>query len=304
VKNAILVGTISNAAGSLRSDLSKVIKALETFELIQIFLVESDSSDSTLSILEDLHMELENFNFVSLGDLRSEIPDRIHRIRHCRNVYVKEIRRVLESTDVEYVFVADLDGMNSRISSKAILSSFERNDWGAVLANQRGGYYDVLALRHPTWCPQDVLVDLRHEQSLIDNTELPWWSFIRRTNRRIEYDRARKKAIYSRMIRIKPSEDWIEVNSGFGGLGIYKAELFKKFDYSLREGDLSFESEHVALSKKITEDGNKIFINPRMINNHFNTYNINRFLLVRQLRYLYWNSGIQVKRFSRLKRSR
>ncbi len=304
MKKAILVGTISNAAGSLRSDLYKVIKALAIFELIQIFLVESDSSDSTRSILEDLHMELENFHFVSLGDLRSEIPDRIHRIRHCRNVYVNEIRRILESTDIEYVFVADLDGMNSEISSKAILSSFERNDWGAVLANQRGGYYDVLALRHPTWCPQDVLVDLRHEQSLIDNTELPRRSFIRRTNRRIEYDRARKKAIYSRMIRIKSNEDWIEVHSGFGGLGIYKAELFKKFDYSLREGDLSFESEHVALSKRITEDGNKIFINPRMINNHFNTYNINRFLLVRQLRYLYWNSGIQVKRFSRFKRSR
>jgi hypothetical protein len=249
-------------------------------------------------------MELENFHFVSLGDLRSEIPDRIPRIRHCRNVYVNEIRRILESTDIEYVFVADLDGMNSEISSKAILSSFERNDWGAVLANQRGGYYDVLALRHPTWCPQDVLVDLRHEQSLIDNTDLPRRSFIRRTNRRIEYDRARKKAIYSRMIRIKSNEDWIEVHSGFGGLGIYKAELFKKFDYSLREGDLSFESEHVALSKRITEDGNKIFINPRMINNHFNTYNINRFLLVRQLRYLYWNSGIQVKGFSRFKRSR
>ncbi len=302
MKKAILVGTISNAAGSLRSDLYKVIKALAIFELIQIFLVESDSSDSTRSILEDLHMELENFHFVSLGDLRSEIPDRIRRIRHCRNVYVKEIRHLLESTDVEYVFVADLDGMNSKISSKAIISSFERNDWGAVLANQRGGYYDVLALRHPTWCPQDVLVDLRHEQSLIDNTELPWWSFIRRTNRRFEYDRARKKAIYSRMIRIKPSEDWIEVNSGFGGLGIYKAELFKKFDYSLREGDLSFESEHVALSKKITEDGNKIFINPGMINNCFNTYNINRFLLVRQLRYLYWNSAIKVKRFSRSKK--
>jgi hypothetical protein len=304
VKKVVLVGTISNAAGSLRSDLTKVINALSTFELVQVFLVESDSTDSTLSVLENLRTEIENFNFVSLGDLRAQIPDRIHRIRHCRNVYVQKVRSISESSDIKYVFVADLDGMNSKISSQAILSSFERDDWGAVLSNQRGGYYDVLALRHPSWCPQDVLVDLRHEQSLIDSTDLPRRSFLRRASRRAEYDRARKKAIYSKMIRIKHDEDWIEVKSGFGGLGIYKSELFKRFDYSLHKGDLDFESEHVAFSKRITDDGFKIFINPKMINNHFNTYNINRFILVRQIREMYWNSNLRLKKKSSSKDGR
>ena len=301
MKRVVLVGTISNVAGNLRSDLIKVINALSTLDVIQTFLVESDSNDATLSILEGLRKEIENFNFVSLGNLGLEIPDRIHRIRHCRNVYVQEIRNMLEMSDIDYVVVADLDGMNSRISSDAIQSSFNRDDWAAVLANQRGGYYDVLALRHPTWCPQDVLVDLRNEQSLIENTAIPWQSFIRRVRRRVAYDRARKKAIYSRMIKIKHDEGWVEVNSGFGGLGIYKASVFKSFDYSLLEGDLDFESEHVALSKRIINDGQKIFINPKMINNHFNTYNINRFLLVRQLREMYWNSGTRFKKLSRSK---
>lgn len=304
MKKVVLVGTISNAAGSLRSDLTKVMNALSTFELVQVFLVESDSTDATLSVLENLRTEIENFNFVSLGDLRTAIPDRIHRIRHCRNVYVQKVRSISESSDIKYVFVADLDGMNSKISSKAILSSFERDDWGAVLSNQRGGYYDVLALRHPSWCPQDVLVDLRHEQSLIDSTDLPRRSFLRRTSRRAEYDRARKKAIYSKMIRIKHDEDWIEVKSGFGGLGIYKSELFKRFDYSLHKGDLDFESEHVAFSKRITDGGFKIFINPKMINNHFNTYNINRFILVRQIREMYWNSNLRLKKISSSKDGR
>ena len=296
MKKAVLVGTISNAAGNLRSDLMKVIKALSKLNLIRIFLVESDSNDATPSILKGLMNEMEIFNYVSLGQLGIEMPDRIHRIRHCRNVYVQEIRNILAITDLDYVVVADLDGINSRISSDGIQSSFDRDDWGAVLSNQRGGYYDVLALRHPSWCPQDVLADLRKEQSLIDKTVLPRRSLIRRTRRRFEYDRARKKAIYSKMIKIKPDEDWIEVNSGFGGLGIYKAELFKHFDYSLHEGDLDFESEHVAFSKRITEDGNRIFINPKMINNYFNTYNVNRFMLVRQLREMYWNSNLRFKK--------
>ena len=304
MKKVVLVGTISNAAGSLRSDLTKVMNALSTFELVQVFLVESDSTDATLSVLENLRTEIENFNFVSLGDLRAQIPDRIHRIRHCRNVYVQKVRSISESSDIKYVFVADLDGMNSKISSKAILSSFERDDWGVVLSNQRGGYYDVLALRHPIWCPQDVLVDLRREQSLIDSTDLPRRSFLRRTSRRVEYDRARKKAIYSKMIRIKHDEDWIEVKSGFGGLGIYKSELFKRFDYSLLKGDLDFESEHVAFSKRITDGGFKIFINPKMINNNLNTYNINRFILVRQIREMYWNSHLRLKKISSSKDGR
>jgi glycosyltransferase involved in cell wall biosynthesis len=298
VKRVVLVGTISNAADNLRSDLTKVMNAMSGLDLMQIFLVESDSNDKTLSILEELRQEIKNFNFVSLGDLRLEIPDRIYRIRHCRNVYVQEIRNMLKFSEVDFVVVADLDGMNSRISSEAFQSSFKRDDWGAVLANQKGGYYDVLALRHPTWCPQDVLVDLRNEQSLIDKTGLPWKSFVRRTRRRVAYDRARNKAIYSKMIKIKLSEEWIEVNSGFGGLGIYKARVFKSFDYSLLKGDLDFESEHVALSKRIIDDGQKIFINPRMINNNFNTYNLNRFVLVRQLREMYWNSSLRSKKLS------
>ena len=297
MKRVILVGTISNVANNLRSELSTVIRAMSSFELIQIFLVESDSSDSTVSILEELHRDLDNFYFVSLGALSQEIPDRIHRIRHCRNIYVNEIRRIQKLRHVDYVVIADLDGMNSKISSQAFESSFSRDDWGAVIANQKGGYYDVLALRHPTWCPQDVLVDLRIEQSLIDKFPLPWTSIFRRTKRRIAYDRARKKAIYSKMINIKRNDDWIEVNSGFGGLGIYKAEIFKSFDYSILKNDLDFESEHVALSKRITDSGQKIFINPAMVNNYYNTYNINRFLLIRQLREIYWNTSPRFKKF-------
>jgi hypothetical protein len=142
---------------------------------------------------------------------------------------------------------------------QALESCFTRNDWGGSLANQTGGYYDVLALRHPTWCPQDVLSELRELKTSINKTPLPFFAFIRRTKRRLEYDRARNKAIYAKMVRIKRSEHWIEVNSGFGGLGIYRAGIFAKFDYSLREGDLDFESEHVAFSRRIIESGEKIF---------------------------------------------
>lgn len=290
MKRVILVGTISNAERKLRSDVYRVIRSLSGFDLVQTFLVESDSTDSTVSILVDLKSELKNFDFISLGKLVVEIPDRISRIRHCRNVYVSKIRDFLKEKNIDYVVVADLDGMNSRISAKAINSSMARQDWGAVIANQCGGYYDLLALRHPSWCPRDVIKELRIEQSKIDKSPLPKLSSVRRIRRRIEFDRARVSAIYSKMRVIKKGSDWIEVSSGFGGLGIYRASIFERFDYSLLPGDLEYESEHVAFSKRITSSGGAIYINPGMINNYFNAYNINRFLIVRQLREIYRNS--------------
>ncbi len=297
MKKVVVVGTISNASSNLRSDLQNLIEALKDFELVQIFLVESDSTDSTISILRNLREKVKDFDFVSLGTLKEKIPERISRIRYCRNIYVKRVREILNERVLDFVVVADLDGMNARISAKALESCFTRNDWGGVLASQTGGYYDLLALRHPTWCPQDVFTELQSLKSGIDKTPLPQLAFIRRARRRLEYDRARKRAIYSKMVRFKKSAGWIEVNSGFGGLGIYKADIFARFDYSLREGDLDFESEHVAFSKRIVESGEKLFINPRMINNHINTYNANRFMLIRQAREIYWNSLTRLKRY-------
>jgi hypothetical protein len=295
MKKVAVVGTISNASSKLRSDLQNLIRALNAFELVQIFLVESDSIDSTVSILENLREDVPDFDFVTLGTLKEKIPERISRIRYCRNIYVERVRSILNEKEIDFVVVADLDGMNARISAKALESSFTRNDWAGVLASQTGGYYDLLALRHPTWCPQDVLAEHQNLKSSIDKSPVPLIALIRRARRRLEYDRARNKAIYSKMVRFNKSDQWIEVNSGFGGLGVYKANIFARFDYSLREGDLDFESEHVAFSKRIVESGEKLFINPRMINNHFNTYNLNKFMIIRQAREIYWNSLSRLK---------
>ena len=104
------------------------------------------------------------------------------------------------------------------------------------------------------------------------------------------------------MRKIKKSDPWILVESGFGGIAIYKATLFNKFDYGLiskidpRYG----ESEHVTINQAITKSGAKIFINPKFINGNFNTYNINRYFLIRLTRFAY---GDLKKYFKILKES-
>lgn len=290
VPKIALVGTVSNVEKCIVSELSQVCGSFPSNSIVKIILVESDSKDSTLKKLEELRRSYSNLSVISLGELREIIPNRIERIRYCRNIYVSELRVSGLLDLVDYVVVADLDGMNSRVTAKGVSSSFTLSDWDVVTANQKFGYYDLLALRHADWCPNDVMLHLR-------NLQLDLQSQLENSNKkssrmeiRLAFDQLRKMAIYSKMKVLKKDHPWIEVDSAFGGLAIYKKWIFKNIDYSiLPKGDMN-ECEHVALSFKIRENGGKIFINPRMINNNFNTYNINRIFLIRQMRDLYWNS--------------
>jgi glycosyltransferase involved in cell wall biosynthesis len=290
----ILVGIVSNVEKKIYRDLLRVINALSDFKKVSIFLVESDSTDKTPELLNKMAREIPNFTFLSLGDLKSTIPDRIARLRYCRNQYVAHIRRIPSSLLSEYVAVADLDGMNKALSSKAVATCFVNQNWDVVLSNQKYGYYDIFALRHKEWQPIDCFIQLETLKQKIPSAEFKKNSLLGKLRLNWAYDRARSEAIYSKMIRIRRNSPWVQVDSGFGGFAIYKSELFLKHDYGTN--DLSSEqSEHVALHSKIVSMNRKIFINPALINSHFNTHNLNRYLLIREFRRLVNSEGLMYR---------
>ncbi len=303
MNTCILLGTVCNVSRKIESDLEVVIKSLSCFNSVKIFLVESDSSDSTLNVLESIKSITPNFDFKSLGELKNDLPDRIERIRHSRNEYVGYIRSLESSEMPDFIIIADLDGMNGKLTEKAIRSCFVRSDWDAVFSNQRGGYYDILALRHDIWQPADYNLELSWYRSLVTPKRPNFLGFYESLRLRLNYDRARFLAIYRKMIRIKINQPWIEVNSAFGGIGIYKREVFLKYDYSSDFESGEGISEHVSLHSKMRRDGLKLFVNPSFINANWNTYNINRFFLIRQARQLMWNSKSSVKILSFIRKS-
>ena len=87
-----IVGTISNVESVLRSDLNRVVSALNDLHVSDIFLVESDSDDQTSTLIMDLKKTYSNLAHVNLGILKNHIPNRIERIRYCRNYYVRWLR--------------------------------------------------------------------------------------------------------------------------------------------------------------------------------------------------------------------
>jgi hypothetical protein len=251
--NSILVvGVARNCAQHIREDILSLKQSLVIFVKIQWLIVESDSDDNTVDTLATLSSEIPSFRFISCGKLQDKYLLRTERIAFCRNIYLKEIQENFLYQDVDLIMVADLDGVNNLITTEAISSCFKRNDWDVCTANQKTRYYDIWALRHASWCPNDC------------------W---RQRNFFKKYglinDEAEFAAVYSKMIYIPKSSPWIEVESSFGGLAIYKKHTLVNAKYIGLRQDGSEICEHVPLHRQLKTLGFKIFINPDLINSEF-----------------------------------
>ena len=214
----LIVGLVRNCETSLKSEVETLRASFEDFKNVSFFLVESDSTDGSLEALRELATRIPNFKFLSLGNLRQSIPDRIKRIAHCRNAYLDYVRTTSENFD--YVVVADLDGVNNLLTKEKVATCWKFDGWSACTANQTGPYYDIYALRAPGWSEMDCWNEAR---SLYASGMNPVKSWV--------------KAIIDKQRIIPESEDWIEVTSALGGLAIYKTEAFLKGNYQTFSDD-------------------------------------------------------------------
>ena len=267
--SALIVGTIRNGSASIEEDLQVLLDSLNLVLPTVALVVESDSHDGTQQVLENLAARDSRINFISLGNMEPKIPDRIARLRYCRNIYVREIRDNPILASKELIIVADLDGINRKITSKAIREAINSNfAWDVLTANQTGGYYDLLALRHPYWCPNNYLL------------EIEWFSKF------ISGPRTLRHCKEERMLKIPRTCPPIEVDSAFGGFGIYRKWIFHEFDYSLENETIVSEIDHVTLHRKAKARGAKIFIHPGLINSNINIHNLNGMTQIRRMNQL------------------
>jgi hypothetical protein len=285
VQNKILlVGTVSNVAKTIKKELRIVKEAFGSFDKVEIFLVESDSTDDTVEILNHIRQGDKDFNFITKGELAHKYPDRIARIAYCRNIYVRFIKQNYEKKLWQYVAVADLDGMNKKLKKRAINSCFETEiKWDGMMANQKFGYYDIYALRAKNWVEIDCFSELQKLKASNENLKVSQNRVVNFIYNFNHFDNLREMAIFSKMKVIARKSPLIRVESAFGGLALYKTIVFLNSNY---DDSNHVESEHVAFHKKLTNNGFIFYINPNLINNNFNSYNISRFKAIRFLREL------------------
>jgi hypothetical protein len=247
--NLAIVGLARNCEKSIRADVYRIKAAAKHAKSIVWLIVESDSSDETIRELEKLEVEIENFHFSSLGQLINSIPKRTDRISYCRNYYAEQLRSNETFSNIDYVVVADFDGLNSKITQQGFESCWERNDWDMCAANQDGPYYDIWALRHKEWCPEDC-----------------WAQYKFLNTYRLDFEKNIWASVYSKMITIPQTSEWIEVDSAFGGFAIYKKRSFDDCEYvGITEMGDEF-CEHVYFHRKLKARGARLYINPKLIN--------------------------------------
>lgn len=246
----VIVGCVRNGAKTVRRAVETLARAATGFASVQFLIVESDSTDGTIKELESLRNEVKGFEFTSLGAVAERIPARTERIAACRNRYLDELRHDPQYAAIDYVMVADLDGVNNDLRREPVATCWASTvPWDVVAANQSDAYYDIWALRHADWCPVDC-----HDQ----------YSRLRRL---FDHPRALSIAIHSRMARLNPRGEWIEVDSAFGGLAIYRRDALLAGHYSGVEQGRAV-CEHVPLHAELRAAGYRIFINPALINAH------------------------------------
>ena len=253
----LVVGVVRNGEKTLRNDIFRLKESLSSFKSVSWYIVESDSIDNTKYQLESLSKLVSDFSYISLGNLSDTIQRRTERIAYCRNVYIDKINSK-EGADIDYVIVSDLDGLNAEITQRALLTCWEHDGWSACMANQRGPYYDIYALRHKFLSPNN----LEDHYSFLLNIGIS------------QYD-AINSAIYSRMIRIPESTELLEVDSAFGGLAVYKKNIFINNKYKGVDAQNNAICEHVVFHESARKNGHRLYINTRMINANFTEHTKN-----------------------------
>jgi hypothetical protein len=252
-KPVLVVGIVKDIEKTLKSDIDNIRIALSFFKDIHWFLVESDSIDNSQQTLLEMKDIINNFNFISIEIPLKSYNFRTERLAVARNKYLAHIRDQIDPVEFPYTVIADFNSLNNKLSIESVISSWARNDWDVVSANQSARYYDIWALRHPIWSPNDCWEQHEFLKNYIRIPEI-----------------VNSYSLRSRMIKIPKNSEWIAVDSAFGGFAIYKTSLLKNNVYYEGKNHVgNMTCEHVALNQKLKELGAKIFINPALINTHY-----------------------------------
>ena len=246
--NFLIVGTIRNCQKKIFETVKCIDKGLDIANKIAYFFVESDSEDQTLISLQKLSSHKKNFKFESFGQLSINHPLRTERLAICRNRCL-EFLNEKKNDWVEYLIVVDTDGVCSELNKNIIKDIISKDYWSVMAANVRNKYYDIYALRHKSWCPNDFTLLIKRDLQL-----------------GISYEESYAKNVLPKMININPSSELIEVDSAFGGLAIYRKSSIPRYAKYIGLDENGDEGcEHISFHNSIKNNQGKIFINPKLI---------------------------------------
>lgn len=235
----VICGTLREVAQHLPT-LRTMIHALveDSFQLLRIVAFENDSSDETLSLLQDWNRD---WPMTILSEQNLSLPERTQRLAHGRNKLWRAIQRLSPSPNV--VLMMDFDDVNHHLSNMQTCLQLPSN-WIGCCANQYQVYYDLWALRKEDWLDCDYKYTCR----LRPGERKPFR-------------------------HIPAGVDPIPVDSCFGGAALYHYDKMKNLPNPFTDGYNGFldhhpTCEHVAFHKAMKEHdpNSQLYIQPKFLN--------------------------------------
>jgi glycosyltransferase involved in cell wall biosynthesis len=270
-------GVAFNCANHLERVLDNIRQYASNFKEAAFVFVENDSTDGTKQIFDQWRSSQTRCTILNMDGLLST-KQRTLRLEAVRNACLEFIRTDTQLKQYDYIILTDMDDVGSfTVDKDELLGSIEfleaSPNNAAVFANQEGAYYDLWALRHPGICPGDV-----------------WEQMLDRVMIEAESEEAAYEATFKdKLFRLSKEAGMIEVESAFGGFGIYKCSFAanpglcyvgsKVKIIRCHDGILVRRiqtCEHVHFHAGIRKLGGRLFINPKLINRGDVSYGLNR----------------------------
>lgn len=264
---AVFLGLARDVEGPLPYVIENIECMRRIFSSSTVTVYENDSADRTKHILDrwanrSAHVHVRHFD----GMAHSH-PVRTVRLATLRNKFLDLVRR--DPNEADFVIILDLDEVNAQPLEPAQVSRaldfLKREDKrAACFANQVPIHYDIWSLRHPTLCPGDAWEEV-HDYA---------------AEHGVSDDIAFRETFAKRIPELSPESAPLRVDSGFGGLAIYKAKYFiaGEREYcgyrikivadergsSVRKGWQT--CEHVSFHLGLGDVGGELYIAPHLIN--------------------------------------
>lgn len=264
----VFAGCARDCAPFLPAVLDNVRALSARMSGASFLFIENDSIDDTASQLAEFCRQQADAQLLLLGDVAKRIPQRTVRLAMARNTIISYLRRWPAAADSTLLLMLDMDGINARpwnipVMMDAIGWMLAKQEVAGVFPNQLGHYYDMWALRHAQWCPQDAW------EEVFDHT----------ISNNVSDEAAFAATFQQRRFVLAPQEGPIEVASAFGGFGLYRldAALRNPFPYCgeavktwgpANKPQIARwqRCEHVNFHLGLRAQGGQLFILPSLLN--------------------------------------
>ncbi|RPF81699.1 MAG: hypothetical protein CBC65_002115 [Rhodothermaceae bacterium TMED105] len=229
-----------NCADSITHNKDAIETIGRQFKKYKVIVFENDSSDDTRTVLKEWRRHNKKVHLIkckedpdcklkvacgySLGQFSTA---RIQKMGEFRERYLRHVKR--KRSDFTMVMDIDLDA--SAIPIDGLLYTLGRKEWNAAFINGRvpvPGTFGLLTVPYDSM----AFVPLKRSGSRLPRTLQLFWNYIQ---------------LYS---TYQEENDFVEVESAFNGVAIYKSESLENATY-LNDGTII--CEHNVLNSSVTK---------------------------------------------------